>query len=738
MSVDKDGRRAAPDAPFNIATSVELALVSTSGRLTFAVLYALASGFLQAWWISAAWLVLVVAWELLIRPALDRRVLALSSKAAMNAYAAVNLVGSALFAAMGLMGLANGSPAGIALAATWLTGSFISIFTYFAADRRILLGCLAPPLAVMLAGPFLAHGVSSQAIMIALLILASLVSARGYALDHRTLTRTLADRQMAFIDVERKLAVAIEASGDGLFDLDLQRDEVRFSATWAAMLGYGPGELPDPDPGWRRHVHPEDLPLVEQAYAAHFRGEIPHTTIEHRMICRDGQAKWVLARGRLTEWTPDGAPARVVGTMMDLTARKTLEGDLEAARDAAEAANKSKGAFLANMSHEIRTPLNGVIGTAGALSRRPLPADQREMVDLIVASAQTLDRLLSDVLDQAKIDAGQFQLAMAPFDLQREIEVAAELMRARADEKGVTFTVQYGPSARGLFQGDAVRLRQIITNLASNAVKFTANGEVRIDVAVEQSPVADAPEALVIKVADTGIGFDAEVASRLFTRFTQADSSISKRFGGTGLGLAICKALTELMQGRIDVASELGVGTLFTVEIPLRRVLPLADYDRGRTGAVQNNEPLSIEELEGLRILLAEDHPINQRVALMILEPMGARVTVACDGRQALDAYAPDRFDLVLMDMQMPVMDGLAAVREIRRVERDQDRGRIPIAMLTANAMEQHTVMAREAGADHLIAKPVTPDGLLAGILLTLNGADTAKDTRVAPTAGYT
>jgi PAS domain S-box-containing protein len=571
----------------------------------------------------------------------------------------------------------------------------------------------------------LAHGFLWQSAPIGLLILASMASAREYAVDHQALIKTLADRQMAFADVERKLAVAIEASGDGLFDINLELGEASFSSTWAAMLGYAPADVPQPELNWRRHIHPEDLAVLDRAYAAHFRGETPHTVIEHRMLCRDGSIKWVLARGRLVERTSDGRPLRIVGTTMDLTSRKALEQQLEAARDAAEAANLAKGTFLANMSHEIRTPLNGVIGTAGALARRALPAEEHDMVALIQASGRTLDRLLSDILDQAKMEAGQFELLIAPFDLHAEIETAAELMRARADEKGVALRVSYGETARGALNGDAVRIRQIISNLASNAIKFTAAGEVRLEVEVLDPTRVGEPSTLQLEVIDSGIGFDAETAKRLFTRFTQADGTISRRFGGTGLGLAICKALVELMRGEISVTSEPNVGTRFVVRIPIERTLPLEDYDHQRATGPSPDETGagSARPLDGLRILLAEDHPINQRVAQLILEPSGVELTIVENGREAVELFRPGLFDLILMDMQMPIMDGLAATREIRRLEDQLGVANIPIAMLTANAMREHAQQSAEAGADHLIAKPITPESLIGGVEWTLANA---------------
>ncbi|WP_068876173.1 MULTISPECIES: PAS domain-containing hybrid sensor histidine kinase/response regulator [unclassified Phenylobacterium] len=713
-------------AAFSVATSVELALVSTRGRLVYASIYAVASLLIHPWVVPAVWIALIFLWELKVRVAFDRAVLRQPAARAEPIYAAVNFVGACLYYFIALLGLASGSTIGVAIATTWIAGAFMSNFIYFGANRRLLLSVLGPGIAAALVGPFLASGLQLQSAAISALILIGLISTRGFALDQQALLRTLADRQVALSDVERKLSVAIEASGDGLFDLDLVGGETHVSDTWLAMLGYAPGEAP---PAllrdWRQSIHPDDLPALQAVYAAHFRGETPHASSEHRMRCKDGQYKWVLARGRLVERMPDGRPWRIVGAMMDLSARKALEQQLETARDVAEGANHAKGVFLANMSHEIRTPLNGVIGTAGALARRPLAAPEREMVALIQSSGQTLDRLLSDILDQAKIEAGEFELLVAPFDLRDTIETAAELMRARADEKGVSFRVVYADAARGSFSGDGVRLRQIVSNLASNAIKFTPAGEVTIRVDCREPDQPGAPSRLTIEVSDTGVGFDAEAARRLFARFTQADGSISRQFGGTGLGLAICKALVELMGGEIGVVSEPGVGSTFTVGIPLVRTVSLDDYEARRDAGAQAADSSDIAAAMGqLRILLAEDHPTNQRVVQLILEPSGVDLTIVGNGREAVEIFRPGRFDLILMDMQMPIMDGLAATREIRRLERASCATPTPIAMLTANAMSEHREQAMAAGADHLIAKPITPESLTLGVEFTLATAE--------------
>ena len=710
---------------FDVGTAIELARHGLFDRVAFAVVYAALSLFVLPWIEPVAWIAVIVAWELVVTPVLDRAVLRLPDGRAADAYAICNLIGAAVFQGVAFLCLVNGSPVGVAIAATWIGGSVLNVFVFASASRQLMLATLFPAAAVSLVGPLMAYGLSWKSAIIPVLLGLAGLASRRFSLDHGALLSQLADRQVAFADLERKLSIAIEASGDGLFELDIIAGEFVVSPTWLAMLGYGPDEVETPIADWRDFVHPDDVAKVEQDFIAHFRGETAHTAVEQRMRCKDGAYKWVLSRARLVSRTEAGRPWRIVGTTIDLTTRKALEHQLEAARDLAESANNAKTDFLATMSHEIRTPLNGVIGVAGALAATKLSPDQREMLALIESSGHMLEQILSDILDQAKIEAGNFELQIAPFDLRREVESAAELMRPRADEKGLKFQVAVAPSAEGMFEGDAVRLKQIVSNLASNAIKFTSTGAVTVKVEALDPAKDGDPTLLRIDVIDSGIGFDAETADRLFSRFVQADGSISRQFGGTGLGLAICKQLSDLMGGRITARSQPGEGSTFSVEIPMVRTMRLADYrarlardaDRG------DGEAVSANHLAKLRILLAEDHPTNQRVVQLILEPTGIALTTVDNGQEAVDAFRPGLFDLILMDMQMPVMDGLAATRAIRDLEARAGCQQTPIAMFTANAMDEHLALAAEAGANHHISKPITPERLLAGIELALNSA---------------
>ena len=383
---------------------------------------------------------------------------------------------------------------------------------------------------------------------------------------------------------------------------------------------------------------------------------------------------------------------------------------LRRAQRRAEDANRAKSEFLANMSHEIRTPLNGVVSMADSLTRRPLGPQELEMVELIRSSGVTLERLLSDILDSAKIESGQVAIDPAPFNLEQVVSDIAALWRVKAEDKGVALEVRFDPALAGLVEGDAVRLRQVLTNLVSNALKFTSKGSVRLVVEAVDERVA-------FRVSDTGVGFDTEQRSRIFRRFQQADGSITRRYGGTGLGLAISTALVELMGGALDCESTPGEGSSFWFDIPLP---PVERADHPATTPEAAARDVSDA---ALRILLADDHPANRKVVEIMLGATEMELVAVDDGRKAVDAFKAGGFDLVLMDMQMPVMDGLSATAAIRRHEADHGLGRTPVVMLTANAMAEHVEAGRAAGADAHLTKPVTMTSLLAAIGAALDPA---------------
>ncbi len=381
---------------------------------------------------------------------------------------------------------------------------------------------------------------------------------------------------------------------------------------------------------------------------------------------------------------------------------RRIHATARAAQSAAVAANLAKSQFIANVSHEIRTPLNGVLGMAQILAAGDLSAVQRQRVDIIHSSGQVLLSILNDVLDFSKIEAGKLDLEATPFDVVKIAGDVQSAFSAVAENKGLVLGLSLNgrigdQHLRQFYRGDPTRVRQIISNLASNALKFTEAGEVNI-------LVSCLDDGVVISVRDTGIGIPEDRLPKLFGQFEQVDASTTRRFGGTGLGLSICHELCRLMGGRIVVESRLGQGSTFTVHLPLLKV---RGHDATLSQAPALDPDKVDKEVAELRVLAAEDNKINQLVLSTFLQQMGVTPTMVEDGVLAVEAWRAGAFDLILMDMQMPVMDGLTAVRTIRAAEALSDRPRAPIIALTADVMSHHLEDYRLAGVDAVVAKPI-------------------------------
>jgi two-component system, sensor histidine kinase and response regulator len=652
----------------------------------------------------------------------------------------------------------------------------------------------------------------------------------GSIVDITHLKRT----QAALDSMEKRLARTMRGTRDGVWELDVPNATTWLGQRFEELLGYESGEIESTRERIELLVHPDDRSAAQEALRSHLKHNTPFD-IEVRLQHKAGHHEWTRLRAQ-TERDAAGKPTWLAGSMQLITDRKLAEQAAIDAKLAAEAANRAKSNFLANVSHEIRTPMNGVIGMTQILAETQLDATQREYVDIIRGSAGALLSLINDVLDLSKIEAGRLDIEVVTFDLRDVVYETVAIMALQSALKGLEIIVDIA-NFPVVMRGDPGRLRQIITNLLGNAIKFTHEGYILLS--ADLTDASSGPAKLRIAVTDTGIGIPADRIDRLFKTFSQIDSSTTRYYGGTGLGLSIVKRLAELMGGEVGVQSEPGKGSTFWITLAHdhpaeqpgfsdlgqgRRVLVVDDIAASRDSLVRKlgffsfeaipaesvdaaleilnhgppvnlvladelmsvrggldllnvlrgddryatlpfvlmslfgsehdidhwahrpeaigTKPMRASKLAGLldnvlrgeappvaaqpeqrsalttyhgrHILLVEDNPVNQRVAQRMLQKLAAEVTIANNGAEALERLAERSFDAVLMDCQMPVMDGFTAARRIRDQEARENRGRrMPIIALTANVMSEDRELCAAAGMDAHLGKPIEPAQLM-------------------------
>ena len=674
-------------------------------------------------------------------------------------------------------------------------------------------------------------------------------------------TFELNERARDLARTQERLGLALDGSNLALWDWDLRSGRVFLSDRWNVILGGTVRQSITTVERLAAITHPDDVPHVAMAVRQMVKGLIPKYHVEHRVRTHDGEWRWILSRGKVVERDVNGRAVRAIGTNSDITQRKREEDQLKLASNAAETANRSKSQFLANMSHEIRTPLNGVLGMTELLLDSGLTPDQRELAETVERSGEHLLQIINDILDFSKIEAGKLELEHIVFNVRTVVAEMLDLFAEAARRKGISLTCEIAADVPDHVTGDPVRLKQVLANLVSNAIKFTHDGKVSVAATVMSREDLDV--RLEFRVSDTGIGIPPDAQAHIFEAFSQADGSTTRRFGGTGLGLSIVRQLTRMMGGEVTLSSEPGRGSTFRVEIVLDEALaPLdlsgrtqtaprvlivdpADEDRAalaqhlsrlgvsaedvRTGAEalehlrsspapcnlvllerrlgdddglrvarmlrdhveperrphivlvsgtasaadrsmlaeldiegwlgkpvrrealrkliestfpgalpSRAETIASDNFAGARVLLVEDNAVNQMVATTMLQAAGCIVEVAGNGREALERLERNCYQLVLMDCQMPEMDGYAATTEWRRRERANGGSHRNIVALTANAMEGDRERCVAAGMDDYLAKPFRREQMLAMLRRYLRAEESAAAGPAVPATSAT
>ncbi|MDR1051899.1 MAG: PAS domain-containing protein [Deltaproteobacteria bacterium] len=551
----------------------------------------------------------------------------------------------------------------------------------------------------------------------------------GVMLDVTKLKKT----EQTLAEKNDQLELIFNAARIGAWDWEIPTGKIAFNNVYLDMLGYSPDEISGTIEEWDSFVHPDELEATNAALERAIKGEDGMYATEIRMRHKDGHYVWTYDFGRVVTRDENGNALRMIGGHFDFDERKKMElevylmqqqeRELKMAKEVAEESTRAKSEFLANMSHEIRTPMNAIIGLTHLVLDTELTHQQYDYISRTEVAAENLLRIINDILDFSKIEAGKLEMEITGFHLGDILNSMVDILGVKAQEKGLEFALDVSPLVPVDLMGDPVRLGQILNNLASNSLKFTSEGSVEVRVRLEEEDQQQVQAADGVKnkneavlrftVTDTGIGMSPEQMQALFTPFTQADTSTTRKYGGTGLGLTISKRLAEMMGGRIWCESELGKGSSFsfTAKFKLNRAVRGKTREKRITKA---GEKEMLRPILGARILLTEDNEVNQLVAKKLLNNAGFIVNIANNGLEAVRMVQDQKYDLVLMDIQMPEMDGLTASKTIRSLPGFTE---LPIVAMTAHAMSGDRELSLAAGMNDHVNKPIDINELFTALL---------------------
>jgi len=669
-----------------------------AARVVVTVLAALMATLILPWSVCAAWTAAAMAlevwcWLATRPPALGQAVRSWARGNFIVSYSGISAWWLLLGALLWRAGSAEGHATGAAL---FTAVGVLAVLLIYNTPAVFLAAGMAPALAA-LSVIALADGLSWRHMLPVWIMLGlSALFCLGRALDTPSVQATQRRINASLRDFE----ILAENVTDVITRSDVTGIREYVSPGCFAILGYRPDELV----GTRQSEfhHPDDKAMVDASIARLEANPAQPTSMTVRVRHKDGRWLWLQASGRMI--FEDGVPVGLIGVSRDVTEQVAAEAALVAAKAEAESANLAKAEFLANVSHEIRTPMNGILSALHLLEREPISEEGRELMRHATGSGRMLSQLLNDVLDFSKIEAGQLDLAAEPMNVGETLEAVIALLAGQARAKGVDLRCEVTGEDLWI-EADPVRVRQAMFNLLGNGVKFTDRGHVIARLSVETldaGPEGAGRRRVSLEVEDTGIGISAEAQSHLFERFRQAEGDTARRFGGTGLGLTITEALARLMRGEIGFCSVEGEGSTFRMAFEAPAAAPVA--------------AAAVEEglLQGVNILLVEDNPTNRLMASTLLTRLGANVEEAEDGVLGLEAARRGVHDLILMDVQMPHMDGVEATRAIRGLA--SPVARVPIIALTANVMVHQRLEYLAAGMNGVVGKPISPSVLLAEI----------------------